>query len=789
MTHQDTTNSPSTQQPIQSAGHYLEAELYELVKCDRSIFDFVEESSLDGLWYWDLEQPEHEWMSPKFWRTLGCKPADMPHRSDAWQDIIFSEDLKVATENFSKHLANPTHPYDQIVRYRHQDGSTVWIRCRGIAIRDEKGNPIRMLGAHTDLTSLKKKEEELKKTKELLEQTANVARVGGWEYDLLRNTMYWTQTTKEIHEVGPDFEPDLTTGINFYKEGHSQTLIQERVNRAIQTGESFDEELQIVTAKGNECWVRAIGRAEFNGDTCIRLYGTFQDIEQKIRAEEDLRILGRFFEHSGDVFMVVDRHYCIQRANPILFSLLNLTKEQLYGQGFLSIIHPDDQPVVMDLMKKSESDTEENSFHFEARINPEVIINWRTRYDAEKQVCYLVGRDVTKERNAQLEKQLTDKRLEESEKYLRLLAHNMTDLVGLHEPNGDYLYVSSSSERITGYSTEELIGKNPYSFIHPEDILNIRENSHEPLLAESNTQPVVKEVECRFQKKDGRYVWIHTSSKTVVENGKVIAITTSTRDITENKRLQIASEQYQQQLQRSNEELKNFAYMASHDLQEPLRMISSYLQLLESRYKDQLDQDANEFIWYAVDGAERMKRLINALLDYSRVERRFSQQENIDLNEVINVVTQNLSILLEEHQVTLQCNVLPTIQANDTLMIQLFQNLIGNSIKFRSENDVIISIDAKEKGNFWEFSVKDNGIGIEKKFHDRIFTIFKRLNSKIDGTGIGLAVVKKVIDLHHGSIWVDSTINQGATVFFKIPKISFHDEVKHYSQKEIGTPG
>jgi len=150
--------------------NYLKKELYELIKSDESIFDFIQESSLDGLWYWDLEKPENEWLNARFWKVLGYNPNEMPHLSSSWQRIINQDDLKLANDNFTKHLENPNHPYDQIVRYTHKNGSIVWIRCRGMAIRDDNGKPIRMLGAHHDITSLKNAELKLIETKEIAEE-------------------------------------------------------------------------------------------------------------------------------------------------------------------------------------------------------------------------------------------------------------------------------------------------------------------------------------------------------------------------------------------------------------------------------------------------------------------------------------------------------------------------------------------------------------------------------------------------------------------------------------------
>jgi PAS domain S-box-containing protein len=158
---------------IKMPEHYLKTELYSFMLRDEAFFEFLQEGSLDGLWYWDLEAPLNEWMSPRFWTVLGYDPAERKHLSSEWQDIVYSDDLKVMLDNFRSHCQDPSHPYDQVVRFRHKDGSTVWVRCRGIAIRDESGRPVRMLGAHTDLTKQKRVEAEL------LEKTAELVEVNG----------------------------------------------------------------------------------------------------------------------------------------------------------------------------------------------------------------------------------------------------------------------------------------------------------------------------------------------------------------------------------------------------------------------------------------------------------------------------------------------------------------------------------------------------------------------------------------------------------------------------------
>lgn len=226
-----------------------------------------------------------------------------------------------------------------------------------------------------------------------------------------------------------------------------------------------------------------------------------------------------------------------------------------------------------------------------------------------------------------------------------------------------------------------------------------------------------------------------------------------------------------QELARSNAELQQFAYIASHDLQEPLRMVTSYLQLLERRYQGKLDSDADDFIHYAVDGAMRMRALINDLLAYSRIGTRGSPFELTSCNAAIAHAIANLKVALEESKAVVTYQDLPDLWADPTQLTQLFQNLISNAIKFRREALPQVRIQASREDDTWLFSVQDNGIGIDPQYAERIFVIFQRLNNRVDyaGTGIGLAICKKIVERHGGKIWVQSELGQGATFYFTIP--------------------
>ena len=220
-----------------------------------------------------------------------------------------------------------------------------------------------------------------------------------------------------------------------------------------------------------------------------------------------------------------------------------------------------------------------------------------------------------------------------------------------------------------------------------------------------------------------------------------------------------------------NDQLEQFTYIVSHDLQEPLRMVASYLQLVEKRYKDKLDRDGEEFIGYAVDGAVRMKRMINDLLTYSRVSTRTSLFELTSCEELLTQVLSNLEIAIKNSDVLITHDPLPTVTANRTQLMAVFQNLIGNAIKFQADRQPHVHISTRREENEWLFSIQDNGIGIAPENAERAFAIFGRLHpvDKYPGNGIGLAICKKIVERHGGRIWFDSQPGEGTTFFFTIP--------------------
>jgi len=274
--------------------------------------------------------------------------------------------------------------------------------------------------------------------------------------------------------------------------------------------------------------------------------------------------------------------------------------------------------------------------------------------------------------------------------------------------------------------------------------------------------------------KDGCQVPVSYNATVVREpSGKITGVVGSARDIAELKQAEEQKRLTMEELERSNVELGQFAYVSSHDLQEPLRMVSSYTQLLAERYKGKLDADADEFIAYAVDGANRMQGMINDLLAYSRVSTESKEFKPTDCEAVFERALANLEGAIKESGTVVTHDPLPTVMGETLQFVQLFQNLISNAIKFRREEETSrIHISAEQKGNEWVFSVRDNGIGIDPEYKERIFVVFQRLHDKekYSGTGVGLAICKKIVQRHGGKIWVESEPGRGSTFYFTIAR-------------------
>jgi PAS domain S-box-containing protein len=365
------------------------------------------------------------------------------------------------------------------------------------------------------------------------------------------------------------------------------------------------------------------------------------------------------------------------------------------------------------------------------------------------------------------ERKQVEAALRESEERFKALVQHAVDLTTIVDMDGTIRYSSPAIERMGGYLPDELVGVRMADLVHPDDLASMTQK-HLERLANPGV-PVLGTA--RFRHRDGSWRCIEGYGTNYLDNPAIRGIVFNSRDVTEQKLAEVELAQRAEELARSNEELQRFAYVASHDLQEPLRMVASYTQLLQRRYADKLDGDANEFIEYAVDGARRMQQLIKDLLEYSRVGTRGKELQAVDVASVLDDALANLQAAILDAGADVRYGPSPVALADASQLTQVFQNLIGNAIKFRGADAPRVDVNAVRAGSEWLFSVADNGIGVEPRYAERIFAIFQRLHTREEysGTGIGLAICKKIIERHGGRIWVESRPGAGATFSFTLP--------------------
>ncbi len=368
-------------------------------------------------------------------------------------------------------------------------------------------------------------------------------------------------------------------------------------------------------------------------------------------------------------------------------------------------------------------------------------------------------RDITERKQA--EEKLTASEV----RYRRLFEATRDGIFILDAETGMIVDVNPFLVELLGYSHEVFLGKELWEIGFFKDIAASKEN-----FLELQQREYIRYEDLPLETADGQCIHVEfTSNVYRVKHHKVIQC--HIRDITERKQAREQLLKALEELKLSNAELEQFAYVASHDLQEPLRAVAGMVQLLQKRYQGQLDERADEYIRLAVDGASRMQTLIKDLLDYSRVERRGNPIKAADANEALKYALRNLETTIAEQGAVVTSDSLPTLDADATQLSQVFQNLIGNAIKFHGAQQPQVHVGVEKLADAWRFSVRDNGIGIEPQYFERIFLVFQRLHthSAYSGTGIGLSICKKIVERHGGRIWIESQFGQGSTFYFTIP--------------------
>jgi len=360
---------------------------------------------------------------------------------------------------------------------------------------------------------------------------------------------------------------------------------------------------------------------------------------------------------------------------------------------------------------------------------------------------------------------------ERAEERFRVAVEAAPNAMIMVDGAGNMTLVNTQTERLFGYKRAELLGQ-PIEMLVPERFRGHHLGYRESFFASPSARPMGSGRDLFGLRQDGSEFPIEIGLNPI-ETSEGTFVLSSIADITERKRAERQLRQRTEELARSNRDLEQFAYVASHDLQEPLRAVAGPLQLLQRRYEGKLDERADEFIGHAVDGATRMQTLIDDLLTYSRVGRLEDPRQPVEVAHALELALKNLAVVIHETQAQITHDALPTVRGIETQLALLFQNLVGNGIKFRKKDEPVrIHIAAQTAGDAWQISVADNGIGIADQYFERIFVIFQRLHTRREypGTGLGLALCKRIVEHHGGRIWLESTPGEGTTFFFTLPR-------------------
>lgn len=657
----------------------------------------------------------------------------------------------------------------------------IWLHFSLVPLRNEAGILTAVLAVGRNITervqaeaALKESQEKLRQSEQQLARTLATAPIGIATCDLHGEFKSVNPALCEMLGYPALSLRKMSLGDLVVESDRSgfQTWI-----RALATGDQIQsqqlqKEYSLICKDGRElvAMIRiALVRDPENQP--LQLVATIEDITQRKRSQEQLLLLSKAVESASDAIAITDCHGRSTYHNPAFVQLFGFSASELTTAGGLPILYRDPNialEIFNTILQAGSWQGEIEMFSAQGVIR-QIFLRADAIQNATGEIIAFLGiyRDITES------KQAIDA-LAESEERFRTLADTAPVLIWLADRYGSYTFFNQTWLQYTGRSLEQEQGQGWMSQIHPEDFDRCLQEYFRAI-EQGNAFRLLY----RLRRKDGEYRWLlNTGVPRKTPAGHLAGYIGSCVDISDRKELEEQLAERAKQLEKSNAELEQFAYVASHDLQEPLRTIASYTQLLAKRYQGQLDEKADKYIHYVVDGAQRMQTLIDDLLTYSRVSTRGQEFRPVNCQAIFEQAIAHLRVAIRQADAEIfldpSCVPLPTVLGDETQLLQLFQNLISNAIKYRQpEVRPIIKISAQRCPNYWLFAIQDNGIGIDPQYHQRIFLIFQRLHTRNEypGTGIGLAVCHKIVERHQGRIWVESQLGQGSTFYFTLPDI------------------
>ena len=700
-------------------------------------------------------------------------------RKLTYQEIVYPEDLPRAFEYLAQVAASGIMPPVEI-RVVAKSGELVWIETSAIPL-EQDGEVYAVMGFAQDITERKRAEEVLRESEERYRGLFENSIEGVFTADI---TNHFTSVNKALEEI-TGYSQEEFSGMN-YREFVSPEVAEvlfQQYTRLFKTGEPIRNLVyDLVRKNGERRWVEGYVNLIKKENEVAGFQGTIRDITERKRTEEKLAKAAAIIDAMVDGITITDMQGRMVNINRAATVQTGYEEKDVIGKTPTELfIVGKDQPKFYENLEAmlSGKPIEDTEYLLRRKDGTElpVSINLSVLRDSEGNPDKIVAvhRDITESKRA-------EEALGESEERFRGLFENSIEGVFTADLATHFTSVNMAMEEISGCSQEELIGMSYRKLTSPEATEFIFEQYNKLF----RTGVPLRNLAYELIRKNGERRLLEGFVNVIRKGNKIVGFQGTIRDITEHKRAEEEREalykdlkETARKLEHSNKELQDFAYIASHDLREPLRKISSFGTLLQDSLEGKLDEDQQENFEFMIEGAKRMQTMIDDLLTYSRLTTRAKPPERVDLNEVMkDLRSLELATRLDETKGIIHVpEPLPSIQGDPSQMHQLLQNLIGNGLKFHQEGiPPEITVRAHEiENDMVRMEVQDNGIGIDEKYYEQIFTMFKRLNSRAhyEGTGIGLAVCKKIVNRHGGEIGVESTPGEGTTFWFMLPRESY----------------
>ncbi|GAB5558231.1 MAG: PAS domain-containing protein [Schleiferiaceae bacterium] len=745
----------------------LRDKFFELIQSDGGVVDMIQSMSAEGVWFWETSDPSKIWINDTFWKTLEY-PCD---EIGDWKDVIHLDDLTKASSMLSL-VGKPENQwsYFTTLRFIGHKGNTFHLRFRVMEVK--KGDYSTVLATLADVTELLHAQEVQRKSNE-------VSKIGFWEVDLVYGTdPLWSKITNEIHEVPPGYTPKLDTAINFYKEGEHRDKITELFNRAVEKGVPFDEEFIIVTHKGNEKWVRSIGTPEFLDGKCVRVYGTFQDIQEKKEQTEELQnqknFLDDIIENLQEGFILVDSNAKITRVNEAFQEITGYSEEELFAQEYPYDFVVEGRDVDLksfsaELFQRKDKPTFETKFKKKdgtivpIRVSPSVLLN----PSGELIGLYSTLKDISQE--------IADKqKIKDSLSKLQSISSATTQvsIIGT-DSDGKITSFNTGAVNLLGYEASDMIGERIVS-IHLNSEISTTEGIDpdytpfkELTVLDSEGKHATKE--WKYVRKDGSVFPVQLSITPLIDDaGDQIGFLFMGSDISNIKRVKQEIQALLGVTKDQNERLLNFAHIVSHNLRSHSSNFRMILDLM-TMDSPQLMQD--ELFEKLMEASDNLKETIAHLNEVVIMNTSTEENlKNLSVFESLERALKNVEGYAKENEVEIHTEVPKDLAVYGiaAYLDSVILNLISNAIKYSSPSRKSnIWVKAKKVDYGVEISVSDNGVGIDLVRHgSKIFGMYKTFHGNKDARGVGLFITKNQVEAMGGKISVKSEPNIGST--FKV---------------------